>query len=188
MVSGADTEPEGFLLLAARGDPLHRARTLICSNRVIAAHLTSEELAVLRRSPMRTECVRTSTGVVSPYGFPFHAVEGPEEDPKVTLFYLPAHHEFSHRVVSDDPAAMAAYDRALAAATGACDEVDLQAGDLLVVNNARCNHARTAFQPRLDGSDRWLLKTFVSAAGWQRPSQLGGEAAPLRWPGTLLKA
>lgn len=187
-VSGADTEPEGFMLLAARGDPLHHARTLVCSNRVIAARLTPEELAVLRRSPMRTECVRAATGAVSPYGLPFRAVEGPEGDPKVTLFYLPAHREFEHRVVSDDPAATAAYARAVAAASEACDEVDLQAGDLLLVNNARCNHARTAFEPQLDGTDRWLLKTFVSAAGWQRPSQLGGDAAKLKWPSTLLRS
>ena len=35
--------------------------------------------------------------------------------------------------------------------------------------------ARRAFTPQLDGSDRWLLKTFVHAAGWKRPSQMGGE-------------
>jgi len=187
-VTGTDTEPDGFLLLAARGDPLHRARTLICSNRVIAAHLTEEELAVLRQVPMRTECTRSSTGAVTDYGCPFYAVEGPEDDPKVTLFYIPEHREFSHRIVSDNPRAEAAYARAVDAASRACDAVDLQAGDLLVVNNARCNHARTAFEPQLNGSDRWLLKTFIHAAGWQRPSQLGGGAAPLMWPSTLLRS
>mmetsp|Transcript_61861 Transcript_61861/g.199481 ORF Transcript_61861/g.199481 Transcript_61861/m.199481 type:complete len:453 (-) Transcript_61861:5-1363(-) len=187
-ISGAETEPDGFLLLAARGDPEHRARTLVCSNRAIAAGLSPEELTALRRSPVRTECVRVASGAVSAYGLPFHAVEGPEEDPKATLFYIPQHREFEHRVVSDDPEAAAAYKRAVAVAAEECEEVDLQAGDLLVINNARCNHARTAFKPRLDGSDRWLLKTFVQAAGWQRPSQLGGVAAPLRWPNTLVRS
>jgi len=187
VVNKATSEPDGFLLLAARGDPNHRALTLVCSNREIAAGLSPQELLALRRHQVRTECVRSPSGAVSPYGFPFYAVEGPEDDPKITLFYIPDHREFSHRVVSDDPEAEAAYHRAVAVARERCDEVDLQAGDLLVLNNARCNHARTAFAPSLDGTDRWLLKTFVNATGWQRPSQLGGDVSELKWPSPLLK-
>lgn len=183
----AESEPDGFLLLAARGDPGHQARTLVCSDRVVAGHLTLEERAALRRAPVRTECLRRGSGSVTPYGLPFYALEGSEEDPKVTMFYIPEHQDFMHRVVSEEPETQAAYHRAVAVAREHCDEVDLQAGDLLVINNARCNHARTAFTPQLDGSDRWLLKTFVSAGGWRRPSQLGGSQSPLVWPNTLLK-
>mmetsp|Transcript_48127 Transcript_48127/g.154132 ORF Transcript_48127/g.154132 Transcript_48127/m.154132 type:complete len:234 (+) Transcript_48127:439-1140(+) len=189
-IVGADCEPDGFLLLAARGDPGHQAKTLVCSNRALAARLAPLELAALRRSPIRAECVRSGTGDVSPYGMPFYAVEGPEDDPKITLFYIPAHREFTHRIVSDDPETQAAYDHAVEIASEICDEVDLQAGDLLVINNARCNHGRTPFTPRLDGTDRWLLKTFVSASGWRRPSQMGEDSDAnrnrrLAWPGLL---
>eukprot|EP00929_Paragymnodinium_shiwhaense_P086956 TRINITY_DN47311_c0_g1_i1.p1 TRINITY_DN47311_c0_g1~~TRINITY_DN47311_c0_g1_i1.p1 ORF type:complete len:458 (-),score=13.37 TRINITY_DN47311_c0_g1_i1:395-1768(-) len=186
-VSGLDDEPDGFLLLSARGDPSHSARTMVCSNRVIANRLTKKELDALRRSPIRTECVQPASAAgeatVSAYGKPFFAVEGSDVDPKVTLFYIP-NQTIQHRFVSDDVEAEQAYHRAVEIAHEECVMVDLQAGDLLVINNARCNHGRTAFVPRLDGSDRWLLKTFVDASGWSRPSQLGGESK-LEWPNLL---
>ncbi len=39
--------------------------------------------------------------------------------------------------------------------------VVLEAGDLLVVDNDIAVHGRTPFQPRFDGTDRWLQRTFV---------------------------
>lgn len=175
-VSGG-TEPDGFILLAARGDPKHAALTRICSSQLLLKHLEPEQISALRRSPVRTQCVRSSG--ISPYGKPFYAIEGDT----VTFFYIPDHQDFSYEIVSDDKETEAAYHEALNLATELSDGVDLQAGDALVINNSRCNHGRTAFEPTLDGSDRWLLKTFISAGGWQRP----GEAAPLVWPSLLLK-
>eukprot|EP00933_Yihiella_yeosuensis_P028621 TRINITY_DN22455_c0_g1_i1.p1 TRINITY_DN22455_c0_g1~~TRINITY_DN22455_c0_g1_i1.p1 ORF type:complete len:339 (+),score=59.93 TRINITY_DN22455_c0_g1_i1:322-1338(+) len=192
-VSGNESEPDGFLLMAARGDPGHQAKTLVCSNRVLAAHLSASEREALRRSPVQTECVRQggSEGATSPYGKPFYALEGSDDEPQITLFYIPDHREFSYRVKSEDPETESAYHHAVELASSLCEEVDLQAGDMLIVNNARCNHGRTIFEPQLDGSDRWLLKTFVRAAGWRRPSQLDGELGEkeaLRWPSLLVKS
>jgi len=39
--------------------------------------------------------------------------------------------------------------------------VALDAGDLLVVDNAVAVHGRSAFPARFDGTDRWLQRTFV---------------------------
>jgi L-asparagine oxygenase len=39
--------------------------------------------------------------------------------------------------------------------------VRLDAGDLLVVDNRRCVHARSRFQARFDGTDRWLQRVYV---------------------------
>ncbi|CAE7453991.1 cs1 [Symbiodinium natans] len=150
-------------------------------------------------------------GGVSPYGQAFYAVAGPEArgqrsqrvktvlavrqaDPEITFFYIPDHqafgssaspclHEFSYRIVSEDAETEAAYHRALAAAGEACDSIDLQAGDALLIDNTRCNHARTAFEAQQDGTDRWLLKTFVSRGGWRRSDS----SASLEWPSFLAK-
>lgn len=40
----------------------------------------------------------------------------------------------------------------------------LQPGDLIVVDNRRVVHARSAFQPRFDGSGRWLMRTMVCSS------------------------
>jgi L-asparagine oxygenase len=37
----------------------------------------------------------------------------------------------------------------------------LDPGDLLFVDNHRAFHGRTSFRARADGSDRWLLRTFI---------------------------
>jgi L-asparagine oxygenase len=41
--------------------------------------------------------------------------------------------------------------------------VRLLSGDLAIVDNRVTVHGRTAFQPRYDGWDRWLQRTFVVA-------------------------
>ncbi|WP_328318228.1 clavaminate synthase family protein [Streptomyces sp. NBC_00388] len=41
--------------------------------------------------------------------------------------------------------------------------VRLTAGDLVIVDNRVTTHGRTAFRPRYDGRDRWLLRTFAVA-------------------------
>ena len=37
----------------------------------------------------------------------------------------------------------------------------LEPGDLLMVDNRRAVHARTAFRPRYDGQDRWLQRVYA---------------------------
>ncbi|MEP7113992.1 MAG: TauD/TfdA family dioxygenase, partial [Ilumatobacteraceae bacterium] len=52
--------------------------------------------------------------------------------------------------------------RMLGEATAACHtSIALEAGDLLIVDNAVAVHGRTPFTARFDGTDRWLQRTFV---------------------------
>ncbi|PAU52553.1 iron hydroxylase [Pseudomonas sp. PIC25] len=39
--------------------------------------------------------------------------------------------------------------------------IKLRAGDLLIIDNRKTAHARSAFSARFDGTDRWLQRTFV---------------------------
>jgi alpha-ketoglutarate-dependent taurine dioxygenase len=41
-------------------------------------------------------------------------------------------------------------------------EVHNQANSVLILNNKKAVHARSAFDPRFDGTDRWLQSAFVS--------------------------
>jgi L-asparagine oxygenase len=40
--------------------------------------------------------------------------------------------------------------------------VRLESGDVLILDNTRVVHGRSAFRARYDGADRWLLRTFVT--------------------------
>jgi L-asparagine oxygenase len=53
-------------------------------------------------------------------------------------------------------------------------DADLEAGDLLIIDNRKLLHGRKEFQPRLDGTDRWLLRTLGMADLWQFREFLSG--------------
>lgn len=57
--------------------------------------------------------------------------------------------------------ARAALDAVRRAAQRACMAVGLEAGDLLVIDNRRAVHGRSAFTPRYDGRDRWLKRAYL---------------------------
>jgi L-asparagine oxygenase len=40
-------------------------------------------------------------------------------------------------------------------------EIILRSGDLLVINNSNTIHGRRPFQPRYDGTDRWVQRMLV---------------------------
>ncbi|WNF28105.1 clavaminate synthase family protein [Streptomyces sp. C11-1] len=50
-----------------------------------------------------------------------------------------------------------------AAVNATSHTVRLTPGDLAIVDNRVTTHGRTAFRPRYDGGDRWLLRTFAVA-------------------------
>jgi len=41
-------------------------------------------------------------------------------------------------------------------------EIQNTSSSLLVINNKRCLHARTSFNPKFDGEDRWIKCAFVT--------------------------
>ena len=62
------------------------------------------------------------------------------------------------------------------AAEAACTGVHLESGDLLIIDNRRAAHGRSAFEPRYDGCDRWLKRAYLvsdlsAAAGDCRPGE-----------------
>ncbi|MFF0298031.1 guanitoxin biosynthesis L-enduracididine beta-hydroxylase GntD [Kitasatospora sp. NPDC004614] len=98
-----------------------------------------------------------------------HPIQRMEEDPEpcAVLFgdpdrpYLRVDPAFMSPVPGDREAAAA-----LTALTGELERhlvgVALGAGDLLVVDNYRAVHGRSAFEARFDGTDRWLKKAVVT--------------------------
>ncbi|CRM47444.1 iron hydroxylase [Pseudomonas sp. 2822-15] len=53
--------------------------------------------------------------------------------------------------------------------------VHLNAGDLLIIDNRKTAHARSAFSARLDGNDRWIQRTFA-VAGYRYYAQRLGKS------------
>lgn len=45
--------------------------------------------------------------------------------------------------------------------------IQLEKGDVLILDNRRVAHARTQYAPRFDGTDRWLLRSLVMESTWK---------------------
>ena len=98
------------------------------------------------------------------FGKAFMAVE--KDQDLVTLFNFPGGRHVSPK---GGKQVKAAYDRLAKLARRLGQIVVLEPGDMLILNNAKCVHGRTRYQPLLDGNNRWLVKSYVSLGVWNRP-------------------
>ncbi|MDZ4825171.1 MAG: TauD/TfdA family dioxygenase [Actinomycetota bacterium] len=146
-------KPRYLLLFCLRGDA--DAKTLLCSAADVLTELDHDTIAVLRRPRFRTRPDESflPPGTIGELGPPLAVLTG--EQREVVLTYD------EDLMVGIDSEAHAALDRLGAAVRARATATTLEAGDLLVVDNHRVVHGRTPFAARFDGTDRWLLRTFV---------------------------
>ncbi|GAB7186564.1 TauD/TfdA family dioxygenase [Kitasatospora sp. Ki12] len=94
----------------------------------------------------------TATG--EPAAEPRPVLSGAAEDPDIRMAQL-----VTTPLTPRAAAALTEFGRA-------CEEtartLRLAPGDLVVIDNRVTVHGRTAFQPRYDGADRWLQRTYVT--------------------------
>jgi hypothetical protein len=148
-------KPRYVLLLCLRGDP--EALTLLCAVDQILGALPDATRRVLSEPRFRTGVDASFLGRdasgAGPLGPPMPVLTGPLERPLLTFD--------ADLMVAEDTDAAAAIDELRAAVQAHHVGVSLEAGDLLVVDNATTVHGRSPFPARFDGTDRWLQRTFV---------------------------
>lgn len=144
--------PRYLLLLCLRGD--ETARTTLSSIHEVIGHLAPWTRDVLFQPRFRTAVDESYLhGRANVLGAPMAVLAGHPDTP--TMIF-----DADLMVGVDDEA-----DQALQTLSNAVNEfqtsVSLEAGDLLVVDNAVAVHGRSPFMPRFDGFDRWLQRTMV---------------------------
>ncbi len=162
-------KPRYLLLLCLRGEP--GALTLLASRDAVLDELAPEIRRVLAQPRFRTRADESflrigrpaTTGadradpqpaVVRPrLTEPMAVLSGPASSPAFTFD--------ADLMVGLDPEADRALDQVRQAVADRQVGVGLEAGDLLVVDNARAVHGRSPFPARYDGTDRWLQRAFV---------------------------
>lgn len=156
--------PDFVLLLGLRCEPDRSAETLFVEARDVCAVLSRQQLDCLRGAHYR---------LIAPYSFTRGAAGHRPLSPLVPLLRGPVEapslaFDSACGVQASSPRAA----DALAALVAACEmetvhqKVQLGPGDLLVLNNNRCAHARSAFSARFDGRDRWLQRSYVRHRIW----------------------
>lgn len=144
--------PRYLLLSCLRGDPA--ASTLLCDVDQVLDLLEPEVRAVLGEPRFRTGVDESFTaGAIADRRPPTAVLSGNPQRP--TLVFDA---DLMQGIDAEAQAALETFrDLTLARRVG----LSLEAGDLLVVDNDRCIHGRSAFRARFDGTDRWLQRTFV---------------------------
>lgn len=140
-------------LLCLRGDPT--ASTMFSSTRGLS--LADPLRRVLRQSRFVAQPDIAHGSDPKPVAVP--VLSGDEADLEIRfdpLYMRP-------RSGCDDEARHALARLSVALGESAVSHV-LEPGDLLVIDNRRVVHARTAFRPRFDGTDRWLMRVMVCAS------------------------
>jgi L-asparagine oxygenase len=144
--------PRYLLLLCLRGDPA--AATTLSSIHEVLPHLPADVVDALFEPRFRTAVDESYlAGRQNVLGSPMPVLSGDRERPAMVF-------DADLMVGTDQDA-----DDALRALGRAVERlhtsIALELGDLLVVDNTVAVHGRTPFEPRFDGTDRWLQRTFV---------------------------
>lgn len=143
-------QPHYLVMGCLRADHARTAETLVASNRGLLGRLGAQDVRTLRSHPV-----------------PFHVDLRFRRggDPTTTLHVLGGGDElrYDQDLILEPEAGGAA--PSLHALAAAADEtaaaLTLVPGDVLIIDNFRTAHARSAFVPRFDGADRWLCRLFV---------------------------
>jgi L-asparagine oxygenase len=148
--------PDFISLACLRGDP--NAETYTLTARQVAASVTPDELAVLRQKHWMTgvDLSFQLGGHVFREGTcrgPLSILDGAEDDPFIVFD--------QDLMTTDVPVAAAAFDTVIDAYRRSKRGQVLKHGDLLLIDNHRAVHGRSPFQALFDGSDRFVIRTFV---------------------------
>jgi L-asparagine oxygenase len=151
--------PDFVLLLALRSPRGRSATTSVVEARDLCARLDAAHVAALREPRFRLRAPHSfvrDAGRSRPWSPPLALIRGPDEALSMAF-------DIACGVRALSPEA----DTALRALRAACADpalqrsVQLRPGDLLAIDNNRCAHARSRYEARFDGRDRWLRRAYV---------------------------
>jgi L-asparagine oxygenase len=150
--------PDFLLLLGLRGAPHDDAVTTLVEGRDICRLLSPRGRRLLMQPLFQLRAPYSFTRGMTerPWSRPVPLLHGTESG--TTLAF-----DLACGVRGTAPDAQDAIDelRQIVSDEGLHRRVRLAAGDLLVVDNRKCAHARSRFEARFDGSDRWLQRVYV---------------------------
>lgn len=161
--------PDYVSLACLRGNP--DANTYVMTARDLVSRLSPAEVAALREP--RWMCGVDESFRVSGAEFvegdlrgPVAILQGGDDDPFIVL-----DQDLMHGV---DDQAQALLEKVIALYRDLRRAYVLDGGDVLLLDNARAVHGRSPFAPRFDGTDRFVVRSFVTCdLGRSRHARFG---------------
>ncbi|MFD9410308.1 TauD/TfdA family dioxygenase [Streptomyces sp. NPDC059989] len=168
-------QPDYLMLSGLRRDPGGVAKTLVIGSDEVLPLLSAEDVATLGEFRFRTSV---------DYNFGnSDAARGNGPQIRV-LFGDPASPMIAYDdeyIAGTDPQAQAALDRLRAILHERMFEVELGPGEILLLDNLKTVHGRTAFKARYDGTDRWLQRLLVTRDLRRAEMLLGQTERTVTW-------
>lgn len=156
-------KPDFLSLFGLRADHDRRAFTLAGGLRPILPLLDPRHAATLRRPEFRIRLASSFVGDRVVFADPVPVLAGSDEDPDLCVDF--------HAMEALTPAADDALEALRRLVLSGLVGTVLGPGDLLIVDNGKAVHGRTAFTPRHRHDDRWLRRCFaVSDLRASRPA------------------
>lgn len=153
-----DARADFVALLCLRPDPKRQAATLISTAHDVLERLSPETIRTLRAPRFATTVdgsfLRGSGLLDAVTVQPITVLAGSAKRPRLRC-------DFAETTGMDDDA-QRAVEELYAAADAAAKAVYLDRGDLLLIDNHSTFHGRTPFERTGDGTDRWLLRSFIA--------------------------
>jgi L-asparagine oxygenase len=153
-----DSRADVIGLLCLRPDPEAVAGTVLASTAMVLPRLSASTIKILHEPRFSTTVDGSflrGAGIDHPILIgPIRVLDGDPLRPRIRCDFA--------ETKGLDPAAQAALDELYAVASDSIIEIRLEAGDLLLVDNHDSFHGRTSFRRHGDGTDRWLLRTFIT--------------------------
>lgn len=143
--------PDYVALLCVRSDPGRQAVLQLASVRRAAASLSRHTRTVLSEVRFVTEPPPSFGSTAG--GTPHAVLTGDFDDPDVTIDF-----NSSRALDAEAAEAVSALRESI---ESAARPIQFEPGDLAFIDNRITLHGRSYFEPRYDGSDRWLHRTFI---------------------------
>lgn len=167
-IAWADFLPHYIALYCLRGDPQKKAATCIAECRKALSSIPKDDLSVLREPRFQLGAPesfrRRMDGATKEWSKPQPIVTGPDSLPQMRVNF--------NFVRFLDRRAEEAFYKLSNALTKVTEYCYLEPGDLLVIDNRKAAHGRTAFNPSFDGRDRWLQQIYLHTDLWSARSRI----------------
>jgi L-asparagine oxygenase len=164
-----DSRCDYFGLLCLRGAP--DAVTMLAPARMLRLPASAEKVL---RQPRFVIAPDIAHGAGPASAVPLASVlSGPPGDPEIrydSVYQQPAE--------PGDGEAAEALCTLSAAIDAAAVGITMEPGDLLITDNRRVVHGRTGYQPRYDGTGRWLLRVMACASSREHRRRRGVRVLP----------
>lgn len=162
--------PDVLVLVCLRQDPDKKACTMYADARDIMRHLSPKDIEILREPRFQFGASYTFTGKAgSQKVWSTHCaiLQGPETFPEIGMDMF-----CGVRGIDDEASDTLAKVGEICRHKDVMQTVYLRSGDILLINNRKGSHARTAFPCYYDGTDRWVQRVYTRRCLWEMRGRL----------------